>query len=120
MQNSPPVRVLTAQEVFAWNFDFEFLMNKADHELRLSLTEGQTFFLPHAMNFAVTIHAISDHLWHVKAIDDPQWGRCQSNFVNWIKTQNDCIAVFIDLSNTYKHSDRRVKNDFASRLVLYP
>jgi hypothetical protein len=114
------VRLLTAQRVFAWHFDFEFLMDKANHELHLSLCEGPRYFFPHAMNFSVTIHAIADHLWHVKAINDAQWEGKQDAFVNWVKTQNDCIAVFIDLSNTYKHSDRRVHNYFAARLGLYP
>jgi hypothetical protein len=124
MQNSlgSSVRLLTAQQVFAWNFDFEFLMDKANHELHLSLHEGPRYFFPHAMNFSVTIHAIADHLWHVKAVNDTQWRGDQGAFVNWVKTKNDCIAVFIDLSNTYKHSDRRVQNDFAMRLgpILTP
>jgi hypothetical protein len=122
MQNSlgSSVRLLTAQQFFAWNFDFEFLMDKANHELHLSLHEGPRYFFPHAMNFSVTIHAIADHLWHVKAVNDTQWRGDQGAFVNWVKTKNDCIAVFIHLSNTYKHSDRRVQNDFAMRLGLYP
>jgi hypothetical protein len=89
--SGPPAPILTAQKVFAWNFDFEFLMNKADHELNLSLTDGTNSFFPHAMNFAVTIHAIADHLWHIKEIHHSQWVGCQSNFVNWVKTQNDCM-----------------------------
>jgi hypothetical protein len=118
MQDS--IRVLTAQKVFAWTFDFEFLMQKADHDLYLSMTEGSNFFFSNAMNFSVTIHAISDYLWHVKEFHDPKWANDQNNFLHWVTTQNDCIAVFVDLSNTYKHSDRYKPNAFAERLGLYP
>ena len=34
--------------------------------------------------------------------------------------KNDCIAIFMDLSNTFKHSDRYKPNAFADRLGLYP
>ena len=104
----PSVRPLTARKVFAWTFDFEFLMEKANHELELSMSYPN-FFFPNAMNFSVTIHAIADHLWHLEAIRDPQWENTQSKFVEWIKTKSDCISLFIDISNTYKHSDRNRK-----------
>jgi hypothetical protein len=113
------VTVITAQKIFAWTFDFEFLMQKANHELELSMSEGRDLFFANAMNFAVTIHAISDYLWHVKAIHDGQWANKQNKFVEWIKTQNDCIAVFIDIFNTYNHTVRREINMFADRLGLY-
>jgi hypothetical protein len=34
--------------------------------------------------------------------------------------QNDCIAIFIELSNTYKHSDRYKLNAFIDHLRPYP
>jgi hypothetical protein len=58
------------------------------------------------MNFSVSFYAIADHLWWVKAIDAPHWNKHQGNFVNWVTTENDCIAAFLDISNTYKHSER--------------
>jgi len=79
---SAPLRVLTAQNVFDLSFNFDFLIEKAAHELTLSRAEGPNFFYWHAMNFSVSIHAIADHLWWVKAIDDPQWNKYQPNFVN--------------------------------------
>jgi hypothetical protein len=72
------------------------------------------------VNFSVTIHAIADYLWNVKELRDPRWANDQNNFLHWVTTQNDCIGVFVDLSNTYKHSDRYKPNIFADRLGLYP
>jgi len=72
---SAPLRVLTAHNVFDPSFNFDFLIEKAAHELTLSLAEGPNFFYWHAMNFSVSIHAIADHLWWVKAIDDPRWNK---------------------------------------------
>jgi hypothetical protein len=74
------------------------------------------------MNFSVSVHAIADHLWWVKAIDDPQWNN-QGNFVNWVTTANDCIAAFLDISNTYKHSERErptQQNKVTDHLKLHP
>jgi hypothetical protein len=111
--SSPTVSPLTAQKVFAsWPFDFEFLMNKANHELALSMTEAPGLFLPNALNFSVTIHAIADHLWHAGENRNPQWPT-YGDFLTWLKTQNDCIGIFIDLSNTYKHTERDRPNRFA-------
>jgi len=45
------VTVITAQKIFAWTFDFEFLMQKANHELELSMSEGRDLFFANAMNF---------------------------------------------------------------------
>jgi hypothetical protein len=126
MQNtssSAPVRVLTAHNVFDRSFNFEFLMDKAAHELHLSLTEELDFFYWNAMNFSVSVHAIADHLWWVKAIDDPQWNKHQGNFVNWVVAENDCIAAFLDISNTYKHSERdrpTQQNKVTEHLKLHP
>jgi hypothetical protein len=109
----PSIPPLTAQRVFgSWPFDFEFLWNKANHELESSMKEGSDLFLPNALNFSVTIHAITDHLWHTGANRNPQWAE-YGNYLNWLKTQNDCIGVFIDLSNTYKHTERDRPNRFA-------
>jgi hypothetical protein len=122
MENSPqsPSRPfappLTAQTVFAsWPFDFGFLMQKADHELELSMTEGAHLFLLNALNFSVTIQAIADHLWYAGANRIPQWRNRRSKFLEWLKTQNDCIGIFIDLSNTYKHSQKDHENHFIAR-----
>jgi len=70
----------------------------------------------------VSIHAIADHLWWVKAIDDPQWNKHQPNFVNWVTNENDCIAAFLDISNTYKHSERSrstQRNKVTEHLKIY-
>jgi hypothetical protein len=110
--SAPP---LTAQTVFAsWPFDFEFLMQKAYHDLELSMTDGAHFFLWNALNFSVTIQAIADHLWYGAAKRNPQWKNSHRKFIKWITTQNDCIGIFIDLSNTYKHSQREHENCFIS------
>ena len=119
---SAPLRVLTAHNVFDPSFNFDFLIEKAAHELTLSLAEGPNFFYWHAMNFSVSIHAIADHLWWVKAIDDPQWNKHQPNFVNWVTNENDCIAAFLDISNTYKHSERSrstQRNKVTEHLKIY-
>ncbi len=120
-QMSSTISVLTAQKVFGWTFDLNFLMQKAHHDLDLSMTEGYNSFFFNAMNFAVTIHAIVDHLWEVQAKADPRWETTKKRgFMHWIKTQNDCIPIFVDLSNTYKHSERRDPNAFADHLGVYP
>lgn len=111
--SAPP---LTAQTVFvSWPFDFDFLMQKAYHELELSMTEGPHFFLSNALNFSVTIQAIADHLWYVGANRNSRWKNSRLKFVEWIKTKNDCIGIFIDLANTYKHSQKIHKNRFIAR-----
>jgi hypothetical protein len=119
---SAPLRVLTAHNVFGPFVNFDFLIEKASHELNLSFAEGQKLFYWNAMNFSVSIHSIADHLWWVKAINDPQWHKCQNNFVNcqsedcqndflnWVRTENDCVGTFVDISNTYKHSHRTRKH----------
>jgi hypothetical protein len=76
------------------------------------MTEGAHFFLSNALNFSVTIHAIADHLWYTGAKRNSEWEISREKFVEWIKTQNDCIGIFIDLSNTYKHSQRKRENRF--------
>jgi len=91
-------------------------MQKASHELELSMTEGADFLLQNALNFSVTVHAIADHLWYAGAIRNVQWRGNYAQFLEWLKTQNDCIAFFIDLSNTYKHSERTRPNRFANFL----
>jgi hypothetical protein len=127
---SAPLRVLTAHNVFDPAFNFDFLIKKAAHELNLSLAahelnlslaEGRNIFYWHAMNFSVSIHAIGDYLWWVKAIDDAQWSKNQPNFTNWVITENDCIGAFLDISNTYKHSERRPtqQNKITEHLKLY-
>jgi len=118
---SAPLRVLTTHKVFGPFVNFDFLIEKATHELNLSFAEGvrgAEIFYWHAMNFSVSIHSIADYLWWVKASSDPQWHKCQNDlvncrqlecqnaFVNWVTTKNDCISAFLDLSNTYKHSER--------------
>jgi hypothetical protein len=124
MQNtspSGPLRVLTAHDVFDSSFNFKFLMDKAAHELHHSFADGPDFFYWNAMNFSVSIHAIADHLWWVKAIGDRQWNT-QETFTNWVTTENDCIAAFLDMSNTYKHSQRRPNrpNKTTAHLKLHP
>jgi hypothetical protein len=70
----PSIPPFTAQRVFgSWPFDFEFLWNKANHELVSSMKEGSDLFLPNALNFSVTIHAIADHLWYTGENRNPQW-----------------------------------------------
>ena len=115
---SAPLRVLTAHTVFDPSFNFHFLIEKATHELNLSFAEGPNFFHWHAMNFSVSIHAIADYLWWVKAIGDAQWRNEQNNFINWVTTENDCIGAFVDISNTYKHSERIQKNKVAENLKI--
>jgi hypothetical protein len=117
-----PRGVLTAHTVFDPSFNFDFLREKAVHELNLSFTEGQRgqkFFLWHAMNFSVSIHAIADYFWWVKEIGDAQWNNDQNNFVHRVAVGNDCIDAFLDISNTYKHSHRIRKHKIES-LTCYP
>ena len=115
MQNSPQspshptIPPLTAQKVFtSWSFNFDFLMWKARQDLELSMkATDDKLFLAHALNLSVTIHAIADHLWYSGAEKTGRWPKFE-NFVECIKRQQpyaDCIGIFIDISNTYKHSD---------------
>jgi hypothetical protein len=96
-------------------------MDKAAHELHHSFADGPDFFYWNAMNFSVSIHAIADHLWWVKAIGDSQWNT-QETFTNWVTIENDCIAAFLDMSNTYKHSQRHPnqQNNTTAHLKLHP
>jgi len=128
MQNSPhspshPIILpLTAQRVFtSWSFDFDFLMWKARQELEFSMkATNNKLFLAHALNLSVTIHAIADHLWYSGAEETGRWAKFET-FVQWIKTQKpyaDCIGIFIDISNTYKHSERRDVNRFIDYIEM--
>ena len=116
--SGPSIRPLSASNTFGWTFDFEFLINKARYELDMSMTQHINWFFPNAMNFCVSVHAIADYMWHTKAIREPQWSNSQNKFIEWCKGENSFIAAFIDLSNTYKHSDRYKKNQFIDRLEL--
>lgn len=43
--------------------------------------------------------------------------------MHWVRTENDCIAVFLDISNTYKHSKRdrpTQQNKVTKHLKLHP
>jgi hypothetical protein len=116
----PPIPPLTAQRLFAsWPFDFEFLICKANCELELSMKAvDRQIFLLHALNFSVTIHAIADHVYHSGA--KRKWPQ-QEKYFAWIKAQQpfgDCIGIFIDISNTYKHSDRTHPNRFIDYFEL--
>jgi hypothetical protein len=116
----PTIPPLTAQKLFAsWPFDFEFLIWKAYCELELSMkaVDEKTFLL-HSFNFAVTIHAIADHVYHSGA--KRNWPQ-QEEYFAWIKSKQpfgDCIGIFIDISNTYKHSDRDRPNRFIDYFEL--
>ena len=120
LPHSPSHPPLTAQRVFAsWSFDFDFLMWKAQCELELSMkvTDARCFLL-HALNFAVTIHAIADHLYYSGA--KRNWPN-KGQYFEWIKQQQpygDCIGIFIDISNTYKHSKRDNPNRFIEYFEL--
>jgi hypothetical protein len=120
----PTIPPLTAQKLFAsWPFDFEFLMWKANCEREFSMKAvGSQIFLLHALNFSVTIHAIADHVYHSGA--KRKWPQKEKYFV-WIKTQQpygDCVGMFIDISNTYKHSYRPRPNRFIDyfELMTFP
>jgi hypothetical protein len=71
--SSPSVRGSSAHDVFKWTFDFEFLKEKAFHELDLCMTEGPEWFFVNAMNLSVTIHAISDFIWETKERQNQKW-----------------------------------------------
>jgi hypothetical protein len=121
--SSPSVRGSSADDVFNWTFDFEFLKAKALHELDLCMREGPEWFFANAMNLSVTIHAISDFVWETKESQNPKWAgkKGKHQFQEWLKTQKDTIGMFEDLSNTYKHTVRRPpKNRFAETLRLIP
>ena len=122
--SQPTIPPLTAQRVFAsWPFDFKLLMWKANFELDLSMhTVEHKVFLLHALNFSVTIHAIADNMWHSGARG--KWPR-QEYFLDWVKAQQpfgDCVGIFIDISNTYKHSERYQPNRFIAdfQMMTFP
>jgi hypothetical protein len=121
--SSPSVHGSTADDVFEWTFDFKFLEGKAFHELELCMREGPEWFFANAMNLSVTIHAISDFIWETRERRNPKWTgkRGKDKFLKWVRTQKDTIGMFVDLSNTYKHTVRYPpKNRFAETLRLRP
>lgn len=45
-------------------------------------------------------------MWHSNAKATQKWPK-QENYTAWCKKQNDMVDLFIEFSNTYKHTDRK-------------
>lgn len=113
--------VLTAQNVFNGpGFDVDHMLRKADRELaRLRAARGLEEPYDHMFNFSVTLAAVCDWTFHVHLSVLPQWnGRKEQHFTNWVRHSNDDAFVFIDISNEYKHANRKAPSTLAEKMML--
>lgn len=112
---------LTAQNVFNGSgFDVDHLLRKADRELaRLRAARGFEEPYDHMFNFAVTLAAICDWTFHVHLRSLPRWtGKKEHHFTNWVRHTSSDAFVFIDISNEYKHANRKVPSALAEKVML--
>lgn len=113
--------VLTAQDVFNGpGFDANHMLRKAERELtRLRAERGFQELYDHMFNFAVTLAAVCDWTFHVHLSALPRWaGKREQNFTNWVRHTNSDAFVFIDISNEFKHANRKAPSALAEKMML--
>lgn len=112
--------LLTAQDVFnGVGFDDAEMLRKAERELDRLLASGPMAANDHMFNFAVTLAAVSDWTFHLHLKHLPRWsGRVEQNFTNWVRHHSADAFVFIDISNEYKHADRKKPSTLAEKMLM--
>lgn len=113
--------ILTAQDVFNGpGFDADHMLRKAERELvRLRSARGLEEPYDNMFNFAVTLAAVCDWTFHVHLSSLPRWtGKKEQHFTNWVRYNNNDAFVFIDISNEYKHANRKTPSALAEKMML--
>lgn len=112
--------LLTAQQTFNGpGFDDGELLRKAERELdRLRSARGMEPY-DHMVNFAVTLAAVCDWKFHLHLSHLSMWtGKSEPNFTNWVRQASADAFVFIDISNEYKHANRKTPSTLAEKVML--
>jgi hypothetical protein len=110
---------ISAQELLnGKGFTHEYMLEKAYREFERLKNCREIFCLyDQIMNFSITISLLSDWSFHLLLNDQKRWKNKQENsFTQWIVSQSPEVAAFIDISNEFKHANRRCKNFFAERI----
>lgn len=111
---------LTAQQTFnGQGFDDGEMLRKAERELdRMRASRGMDAY-DHMFNFAVTLAAVCDWTFHLHLSHLPKWsGKKEQNFTNWVRNSSADAFVFIDISNEYKHANRKTPSTLAEKMML--
>jgi hypothetical protein len=112
--------ILSAQELANGpGFDVGEMLRKAGRELdRMRLSRGMETY-DHMFNFAVTLAAVCDWTFHLQLSHLPRWsGKNEQNFTYWVRYNSDDAFVFVDISNEYKHADRKIPSTLAQKVML--
>lgn len=110
---------ITAQEMLNGSgFDEVFMLSKAERELnRVKECKDLNMIHDHLINFSITIALCVDWIFHLKLSGTPVWrGKNEKHLANWIRTQSDQVAVFIDIANECKHANRAYSNFIAQKI----
>ncbi len=119
-------KLTTAQDVFNGpGFDGPHMLEKAERELdRLLQAANPLIAYDHMFNFVVTMAAVADWTFHLQLKPLPLWaGKQEQHFTNWVRHANDDAFVLIDLSNEYKHADRKKSSSLAQKMwmkIIWP
>jgi len=112
--------LLTAQNVFnGQGFDDAEMLRKAERELDRLRASRPMATNDHMFNFAVTLAAVSDWTFHLHLKHLPRWsGKVEQSFTNWVRHNSADAFVFIDISNEYKHADRKKPSTLAEKMMV--
>jgi hypothetical protein len=70
-------------------------------------------------NFAVTLAAVCDWKFHLHLSQLPRWsGKKEQHFTNWVRYNSADAFVFVDISNEYKHANRKNPSTLAEKMML--
>ena len=112
--------ILTAQQTFNGpGLDVGEMLRKAERELdRMRSSRGMEIY-DHIFNFAVTLGAVCDWTFHLQLSNLPRWiGKKEQSFTYWVRYNSDDAFVFIDISNEYKHANRKTPSTLAQKVML--
>lgn len=114
---------ISAQKMFSGTmFTDGFMLEKAEREVERYKQYGLNPFygFDHMFNFAVTMASVTDWVFHLKISGKEKWkGKDEGYFIRWIKNNSPEVCAFIDISNEFKHANRKDgKNSFAERMTI--
>ncbi len=112
---------LTAQQVFNGpGFDDRHMLRKAERELaRMRSDRDVEKVYDHMFNFATTLAAVCDWTFHLHLSPLPSWnGKKEQDFTQWVRHNCADAFVFIDISNEFKHANRKNPSSLAQKMMF--
>lgn len=106
-------------------FDDEFILEKAERELKRVKTSAEPFsFYSDMINFAISIAMVADWKFQLHLSNTPGWeakeGISEVNFTHWVRSQSPEVGALIDVSNECKHANRHRPSFLAEKVLLSP